>query len=190
MRDLLDISKPFADLDAPVDLETERAITRWLHAEVRLLDAERYQEWLTRCIDPDIHYWMPDMETRRRDDPRGMFAYGEAAYFDDSWKELEIRVKRYNEPSAWADNPQTRHLHQISNIEVNATDDPTLFCGAFGLHQCAQPQRGGSGYRPWPPRGCAAGRAGRLSAAASPGVHRAERPAVEKPQYVLLMAGF
>ena len=127
MLDILDISKPFADMDRPVDIDTERAITRWLHAEVRYLDAERYQEWLNDFIDPEIHYWMPDMETRRRDDPRGMFAYGESAYFDDTWSELTIRVKRYNEPSAWADNPQTRHLHQISNIEINATDDPTLF---------------------------------------------------------------
>lgn len=127
MLDLLDISQPFGDLDRPVDLATERAITRWLLAEARLLDAERYQEWLDSCIDPGIHYWMPDMETRRRDDPRGTYRYGEAAYFDDTLKELTIRVRRYNEPSAWADNPQTRHLHLIANIEVNATDDPDLF---------------------------------------------------------------
>jgi ethylbenzene dioxygenase subunit beta len=133
MLDFLDISKPFDRLDNPVTLEIERAIIRWVHAEARLLDAERYQEWLDGFIDPEIHYWMPDMETRRRDDPRGTFKYGESAYFDDNWRELEIRVKRYNEPSAWADNPATRHVHLISNIEVNATDDPRLFavCSAF-----------------------------------------------------------
>lgn len=127
MLDILDIAKPFTGPGAPTDIETERAITRWLHGEARFLDAERYEEWLARFIDPEIHYWMPDMETRRRDDPRGMFHYGEAAYFDDSHHELEVRVKRYNEPSAWADNPQTRHAHLISNIEIGATEDPALF---------------------------------------------------------------
>jgi len=126
MLQILDIAKPFGDLDRPVDAETERAVTRWLYTEARLLDAERYQEWLDRLIDPEIHYWMPDMETRRRDDPRGTFCYGEAAYFDDTHKELTIRVRRYNEPSAWADNPATRHAHLISNIEVNETDVPGL----------------------------------------------------------------
>ncbi|MCR8548857.1 3-phenylpropionate/cinnamic acid dioxygenase subunit beta [Salipiger sp. P9] len=133
MLDLLNIAKPFADMDTPVDAETERAVCRWLYAEARFLDAERYQDWLEGFIDPEIHYWMPDMETRRRDDPRGTFSYGEAAYFDDNLPELTIRVKRYNEPSAWADNPATRHAHLISNIEVNATDDPSLLavCSAF-----------------------------------------------------------
>lgn len=127
MTDLIDIAKPFADLDSHVDVETERKITRWVHAEARFLDAERYEEWLDGFIDKDVQYWMPDMETRRRDDARGMFCYGESAYFDDNWSDLQIRVKRYNEPSAWADNPQTRHAHLISNIEVFATEDPALF---------------------------------------------------------------
>lgn len=130
MRDLLTIGTLFPDLDSPVDAETERAITRWIHREARLLDAERYQEWLDTMIDPDIHYWMPDMETRRRDDPRGAFRHGDSAYFDDGLQELTVRVRRYAEPSAWADNPATRHAHLISNIVVDATEDPTLFAVA------------------------------------------------------------
>ena len=127
MLDLLNIAKPFGDLDRPVDVETEREVTRWLHLEARLLDAERYQEWLDTMLAPDIHYWMPDMDTRRRDDPRGTFRHGESAYFDDSWHELSVRVRRYNEPSAWADNPATRHAHLISNIEVHATADDGVY---------------------------------------------------------------
>ena len=97
------------------------------------MDREGYGEWLDDYLAEDIHYWMPDMETRRRDDPRGTFAYGESCYFDDQRKELAIRVARYDEPSAWADNPATRHAHLISNIEVFETDDPTLFavCSCF-----------------------------------------------------------
>ncbi len=117
----LDISKPFADLSNHVDAETDRQVSHFLYAEARVLDREAYQEWLDDYLDPGIHYWMPDMETRRRDDLRGAFAYGEAAYFDDTHAELAIRVRRYNEPSAWADNPATRHVHLIGNIEAFET---------------------------------------------------------------------
>ncbi|WP_288350202.1 3-phenylpropionate/cinnamic acid dioxygenase subunit beta [uncultured Thalassospira sp.] len=133
MSDVLDITSTFDDLSRPTDAETERAVARFLHAEARILDREAYQEWLEEFIDEDIHYWMPDMETRNRSDPRGTFRYGDTAYFDDRISELRVRIARYNEPSAWADNPATRHMHQISNIEVFETDDPKLVaaCSVF-----------------------------------------------------------
>ena len=130
---MLDIATPFSDFTRYASAEVERKATQFLHAEARVLDREGYGEWLTDFIDEDIHYWMPDMETRRRDDPRGTFSYGESAYFDDQIKELRIRVLRYNEPSAWADNPATRHAHLISNIEVFETDDPSLFAVCSGF---------------------------------------------------------
>ncbi len=119
---ILDIAVPFSNFSDYADALTERLLTQRLFAEARILDKEGYEEWLADFIDEKIQYWMPDMETRRRDDVRGTFCYGEAAYFDDSIKELTIRVKRYNEPSAWADNPATRHVHLISNIEVFNTE--------------------------------------------------------------------
>ncbi len=130
MTALPTITDIFADEDKPVEPETYRSVERFYNREARLLDAECYNDWLERCIDPDIHYWMPDMDTRRRDDPRGAYAYGEAAYFDDRWRELQTRVKRYDEPSAWADNPATRHLHMISNVEVYEAGHPG-FLAAF-----------------------------------------------------------
>jgi ethylbenzene dioxygenase beta subunit len=124
------MTEPFSDESRPVGLDLLHVVERFYNREARLLDAERYNDWLETCIDPDIHYWMPDMDTRRRDDPRGTFKFGETAYFDDHWGELETRVKRYDEPSAWADNPATRHLHLISNVEVYETGQVGLL-GAF-----------------------------------------------------------
>lgn len=130
---MLDISKVFTDFTRYAPADTTRLVEQFLSAEARVLDREGYEDWLADFVDEDIHYWMPDMETRRRDDPRGTFAYGESAYFDDRRYELTVRVKRYNEPSAWADNPATRHVHLISNVEVFETDDPSLFavCSVF-----------------------------------------------------------
>ncbi len=112
------VNEAFSDEAKPVDLDLLRQVEGFYNREARLLDTENYNDWLAHCMDGDIHYWMPDMDTRRRDDPRGIYAFGETAYFDDRYSELEIRVKRYDEPSAWADNPSTRHMHMIANVEV------------------------------------------------------------------------
>jgi ethylbenzene dioxygenase beta subunit len=126
------VSAPFARLEEPVGRSVLYEVERFYFAEARALDAENYQGWLDRFLAPDIHYWMPDMDTRRRDDPRGQYAFGEAAYFDDGPEELRIRVARYNEPSAWADNPATRHVHLIANIEAFAGTAPDSI-GAFSV---------------------------------------------------------
>ncbi|MDH7799040.1 MULTISPECIES: 3-phenylpropionate/cinnamic acid dioxygenase subunit beta [unclassified Beijerinckia] len=115
-------------IDRPVPDALLREVERFYYTEARLLDAENYAGWLA-MVDPDIHYWMPGIETRRRDDKRGPYAYGEMAYFDDDYRLLSIRVARYNQPTAWADNPATRHAHLISNIEAFETDDPSLIAG-------------------------------------------------------------
>lgn len=130
MNTIPTMTETIADESRPVDTDILHAVERFYNREARLLDAERYQDWLAKCIDRDIHYWMPDMDTRRRDDPRGTYKFGETAYFDDRWTELETRVKRYGEPSAWADNPATRHLHLISSVEAYETSHDG-FLGAF-----------------------------------------------------------
>lgn len=129
--DLPRVTDAFAAEDRPADADTRAAVERFYFREARLLDRERYQDWLDQCLDPDIHYWMPDMDTRRRDDPRGTFAPGEVAYFDDTIEELRVRVARFAHPAAWADNPATRHVHLIGNVEVFEADPPgcvAAFC--------------------------------------------------------------
>jgi ethylbenzene dioxygenase beta subunit len=113
-----------AEEAAPVPEAVTGAVTRFLLREARLLDAEAYADWLD-LMHPDIHYWMPGIETRARRDARGAYAYGDMAYFDDRREELRIRVARYEQPQAWADNPRTRHVHLVTNIEVfPARDEP------------------------------------------------------------------
>ncbi|MQB46107.1 3-phenylpropionate/cinnamic acid dioxygenase subunit beta [Rhizobium sp. ICMP 5592] len=130
---MLDIARPIAaNFDSPAAEETLRSIERFYYKEARLLDAENYRAWL-ELIDEDIRYWMPGMETRRRDDKRGSYEYGEMAFFDDNYAMLKVRVARYDDPSAWADNPATRHAHLISNIEAFETGDPQLLAVFSGF---------------------------------------------------------
>jgi ethylbenzene dioxygenase subunit beta len=96
-------------------------VERFLHLEARLLDAERYLDWLALLTD-DVHYWVPGVENRNRTDAEGPFAPGRMAHFDDGWADLERRIVRFTSETAWSENPPTRHIHVVSNVEVEPAE--------------------------------------------------------------------
>lgn len=99
------------------DVKTVLDVHGFLHKEVRLLDEERYPEWLDLFTE-DARYWVPGVENRARGDEAGTYSEARMAYFDDTVEDLRHRVRRFTEPTAWAEDPPTRHLHLVSNIEV------------------------------------------------------------------------
>ena len=105
-----------------VSVEEERAAKAFLLREARLLDNECWDEWLM-MLSERVHYWMPGIENRRREDKLGAYTAEHMALFDDSIRELQRRVRRFKQPSAWAENPPTRNVHLVSNIEVYAGDE-------------------------------------------------------------------
>ncbi len=115
------ILPPAASEYASPDIELK--ITHFLYREARLLDTENYPSWLALMTE-DIHYWMPVQENRNRKDSAGTFCTNRMAFFDDSYRELKRRVDRFVMPTAWAEDPRTRHVHSISNIEVFTTENP------------------------------------------------------------------
>ena len=56
--------------EIPVDRDTLHQVEQFLYREARLLDHERWDDWLALMAE-DIHYWMPTMENRRRADKNG-----------------------------------------------------------------------------------------------------------------------
>jgi ethylbenzene dioxygenase beta subunit len=100
----------------------ERAEAFLFH-EARLLDLEAYDEWLA-LLEDDVHYWVPGIENRNRRDPLGAYSEGHMAYFDDGKSDLARRIARFTSDTAWAENPPTRHLHLVSNVEVEPTGRP------------------------------------------------------------------
>lgn len=102
------------------DPHTAFEIEAFLKREARLLDSERYDDWLATLAD-DIHYWMPAVESRRRANQGGATSLpGRMALFDDHLEHLKKRVARFKQPTAWAEDPPTRHVHAIGNVEVFA----------------------------------------------------------------------
>lgn len=109
-------------VEHPVDSQTLRRLEAFLYREARLLDHEQWDQWLALMAE-DIHYWMPAIENRRRADKRGAYAPNQMSYFDDNLQDLSRRVTRFKQPSAWAEDPPTRHVHVVTNIEAFAADE-------------------------------------------------------------------
>lgn len=114
-----------------VSLEETRAAEAFLLREARLLDNECWEDWLA-TLSEAVHYWMPGIENRRREDKLGTYSAEHMALFDDSLRDLKRRVNRFNQPSAWAENPPTRNVHLVSNIEVYAGDN----AGEYRVYSC------------------------------------------------------
>ncbi len=112
---------PAAYENIEVDEQLARRIEKLLYREARLLDTEAWDSWLALMCE-DIHYWMPAVENRRRADKLGAWERGRGAYFDDNHRDLTVRVARFKQPSAWAEDPPTRHVHVVTNIEVFQTE--------------------------------------------------------------------
>ncbi|MEA1028065.1 3-phenylpropionate/cinnamic acid dioxygenase subunit beta [Pseudomonas sp. N-137] len=118
-------------LEKTVSLDDVRKVEAFLLREARLLDNESWDEWL-QMLSEGIHYWMPGIENRRREDKSGPYQADHMAFFDDGMRELQRRVARFKQPSAWAENPPTRNVHLISNIEVYSADAE----GEFIAYSC------------------------------------------------------
>ncbi len=99
-----------------------KTIEQTLYREARLLDQERYKEWVALLAD-DVHYHMPGIETRyRRDKTEQVHDLTRMAYYNDNLEDLKKRLRRLETGTAWSEDPATRYTHLITNIEVVPTE--------------------------------------------------------------------
>ncbi|MEX1058146.1 MAG: 3-phenylpropionate/cinnamic acid dioxygenase subunit beta [Natronospirillum sp.] len=129
MRMAKNVDQTSQDLPRTVSAEETREIEYFLFREARLLDTDQYDAWL-EMLSEDIHYWMPVRENRRKADPMGAVTPHHMAFFDDDIVCLRRRVARFQQPSAWAEDPATRHTHVVSGVEVYAGEAP----GTYAVH--------------------------------------------------------
>lgn len=107
--------------ESVVDAALVCEIQQFLFREARVLDEERYEDWLD-MLTPDVHYWMPGTQARYRSDQLPPCRRDAMAYFDDSLEDLRVRIARTRQKTAWAEDPPTRHCHIVTNVEVVRTD--------------------------------------------------------------------
>jgi benzoate/toluate 1,2-dioxygenase beta subunit len=89
-----------------------------LEREARLLDQQRFDEWLA-LYTPECIYWVP--ATPEGGDPRREVAIS----FDDR-RRMEDRIFRLRTGYAWSQAPRSRTVRMISNVEVFATGRDTV----------------------------------------------------------------
>lgn len=108
----------------PVALPLYHEITLLLYREARMLDEERFLEWL-ETLTPDIHYWMPLRENRFRRDRRPEPGPDNcASVYNDDLFDLGVRIKRFETGMVWSEDPQARVSRLVTNIEVEHTERP------------------------------------------------------------------
>lgn len=103
---------PASRLDAQpaADFATQRAVERFLHHEARLLDAGEFTAWLD-LFGPDGRYWVPSRPGQTDPETVASIIYEDSAL-------LEMRVRRFAHPRAYAARPQPRTTHLVGNIEI------------------------------------------------------------------------
>ena len=95
-------------------------VERFYAREARLLDGERYQEWYALLAD-DLFYWMPLTENRFRRDKRPTLSPDHMALFDETKADIAVRIGRLTSNLVWTEDPPTRHVYIIGNVEVFTT---------------------------------------------------------------------
>ena len=83
-------------------------VEEFLYHEARLLDTQRYEEWLALFTD-DATYWVP-LEHDQED------ALEASSIIHDDRTLLELRVRQARHPRAHARLPLARTVHQVSNV--------------------------------------------------------------------------
>ena len=83
---------------------------QFLYHEARLLDEQRFEEWLSLFTE-DATYWVP-LEQGQKD------PYQTSSLIYDDRTLLELRVKQLRHPRAHARAPLPRTVHQVGNIVV------------------------------------------------------------------------
>ena len=90
--------------------EAPGEIEQFLYLEARLLDAQRYEEWLDLYTE-DAIYWVP-LEQGQDD------ALETSSIIYDDRTLLELRVRQARHPRAHARLPLARTVHQVGNVTV------------------------------------------------------------------------
>jgi 3-phenylpropionate/cinnamic acid dioxygenase small subunit len=105
--------------DRTARLLLAQEIAEFLYAEAELLDERRYDDWLALLAD-DIRYWMPMRRNVKFGETEGEFTReaSEIAWFDEGKETLTSRVRQIQTGIHWAEEPQSRIAHLVSNVQL------------------------------------------------------------------------
>ena len=105
--------------DRAARLLLTQEIAEFLYREADLLDERRYAEWLDLLAE-DIRYWMPMRRNIKYGEGEREFTREgtDIAWFDEGKDTLTRRVKQIDTGIHWAEEPQSRISHLVSNVQL------------------------------------------------------------------------
>ncbi|MGE0058928.1 MAG: 3-phenylpropionate/cinnamic acid dioxygenase subunit beta [Dehalococcoidia bacterium] len=108
----------FPTTQTSTDHELWHDLMQFYIREAWMLDQRRYKEWLT-LLEEDLFYFMPRrLNVSRRDLDMELTQPGDLAFFEETKKDMEIRVARLDTGMAWSEDPPSRTRHLIGNLVV------------------------------------------------------------------------
>jgi 3-phenylpropionate/cinnamic acid dioxygenase small subunit len=115
--------------------ELFRGVETFLYREARMLEDNRFDDWLN-CLSDDVRYWMPIRESTDGSSGSGKES-DTFALFDDDKKSLELRVLRIKTGDAHAEVPPSTTQRLVTNIAVEpaAADDSLRVRSNFMVYQ-------------------------------------------------------
>ncbi|MDF1480873.1 aromatic-ring-hydroxylating dioxygenase subunit beta [Extensimonas sp. H3M7-6] len=119
-----ELIQEFAWPAQPVSAQLQHEVEQFYYREAQLLDHHNFNAWFD-LLEQDIHYWMPIRTTRikRESDQEYLPANGNA-HFDENHETMRGRIRQRTSELNWAEDPQSRTRHIISNVIVRETDTP------------------------------------------------------------------
>jgi 3-phenylpropionate/trans-cinnamate dioxygenase subunit beta len=116
-----------------VSLEDIRAVEQFLYREARLLDQRKFTAWLD-VLDESIRYYMPNRKVRKPqsrsdawDVEDELSGQGELGLLSDNILTLSVRATRLMDGLSFSENPMSRTVRLISNIEVQPAGQENAF---------------------------------------------------------------
>jgi 3-phenylpropionate/cinnamic acid dioxygenase small subunit len=92
-----------------------------LIAEAAALDGREFRRWLS-FFTADLVYWIPIRSTRSASDRDKEFTqYGEPAFYDETFRELEARITKLESGWSWSEDPPSRTRRFVSNVRIVET---------------------------------------------------------------------
>ena len=107
--------------DRIVRLLLTQEIAQFLYTEAELLDERRHDEWLALLAE-DIRYWMPMRRNVKFGDTAREFTREteDISWFDEGKDTLTRRVRQIQTGIHWAEEPQSRIAHLVTNVQLLA----------------------------------------------------------------------
>jgi 3-phenylpropionate/trans-cinnamate dioxygenase beta subunit len=119
-----------------LDLASHLVLEQTVYREARLLDEERFDEWLDLTTD-DIRYTMLLGSRRFRRDRSPLPVAGRGFIFDDDRNRLRLRIDRLQSGYVWAEDPMNCVRRLVSNVEIVAGEAPgtATVCSNVAIHR-------------------------------------------------------